>query len=571
MKKVILFLISLVCLQAAAQKITVSGTVNDTEGEPLLGVNIRISGTQIGTQTDIDGTYSLEARIGEALVFSYVGMKTVKALVKDRKPIDIVMSMDATLDPVYITITNIPKSRKKATYGISSLTAKDIEKNPDSDVVRKMVGKVPGAQITGTSGTTGSGTNFFIRSKSSINGNNQPLFVVDGVPFNTGTNDFAGLQGGGVVTTSRFLDLDPNNIAKVEVLKGLSATVLYGQEGRIGVVLITTKTGSFSEEAYAPDLPYSERILKEQEEARTALANQRTFEEEGYVSSYQEAVKTILNSKDRFQAFKDMESLFSADPAYYLDVYDRYKKIDPEFASMLLSYYPNVANDDPEFLKILAFKLEEQESYENAVLMYRRIAHELPESRQTKRLLALALQKTGQQQQALDIMRSLTNPDPKDANGFEQIINTELRNLFTNSPELMKEFDVTREELKYNTYDLRIAADWNKSDVNWDLTVIDPNLENCSPLNPETRSDGILTSNSKFGHSPETYEQENILSGSYYIKVETSEGEEAVLEPMFVKLTIFRNYGTAEETSKVKLIRVSGDTKSELIGRIAVE
>jgi TonB-dependent SusC/RagA subfamily outer membrane receptor len=105
-------------------------------------------------------------------------------------------------------------------------------------------GKVAGVNITATNGLSGSGTNIIIRGYSSATGSNQPLFVVDGVPFNTNTNATNGFTTGGATTSSRFLDIDPNNIENVSVLKGLSATVLYGDQGRNGVILITTKSGA---------------------------------------------------------------------------------------------------------------------------------------------------------------------------------------------------------------------------------------------------------------------------------------------------------------------------------------
>ncbi len=107
-----------------------------------------------------------------------------------------------------------------------------------------MQGKAPGVNIQQTSGLAGSGTNIIIRGYSSINGSNQPLFVVDGIPFNSDTNSDRGFDSGGNSASSRFLDIDPNNIAEISVLKGLSATTLYGQAGRNGVVLITTKSGA---------------------------------------------------------------------------------------------------------------------------------------------------------------------------------------------------------------------------------------------------------------------------------------------------------------------------------------
>ena len=113
----------------------------------------------------------------------------------------------------------------------------------EADVGRILRGKVPGVDITSTSGLSGTGTNVIIRGYSSITGDNQPLFVVDGVPFNADTNSDRGFSSGGATASSRFLDLDPNNIAEISILKGLSATVLYGEAGRNGVVLVTTRGG----------------------------------------------------------------------------------------------------------------------------------------------------------------------------------------------------------------------------------------------------------------------------------------------------------------------------------------
>ncbi|MCF6308221.1 MAG: SusC/RagA family TonB-linked outer membrane protein, partial [Flavobacteriaceae bacterium] len=151
----------------------------------------------------------------------------------------------AVLDEVVVTgYGGITRSKKALGYAVTTLKAEDIESRPESDLIRTLNGKVAGVQVTGTGGATGSGTNFIIRSKSSINGNNQPLFIVDGVPFDGGSNQVTGFSGGNTVVSSRFLDLDPNNIESISILKGLNATVLYGQQGRNGVVLITTKSGS---------------------------------------------------------------------------------------------------------------------------------------------------------------------------------------------------------------------------------------------------------------------------------------------------------------------------------------
>ncbi|TBW25875.1 SusC/RagA family TonB-linked outer membrane protein [Gramella sp. KN1008] len=229
-----------------AQQRTISGTVTDAEGVPLPGVNIIVDGTGRGTQTNFDGNYTIEANVGETLTYSFVGFDTTKITIgaDTSDQVNVTLAGASELEEVVITAQGIRREKKALGYAVSTVDAEEIERKPQQDIARSLAGKVPGVQITGTGGATGSGTNFIIRSKSSITGDNQPLFIVDGVPFNGANNAQGSFVDGGNNTSSRFLDLDPNNIESVSVLKGLSASVLYGQQGRNGVVLITTKSGS---------------------------------------------------------------------------------------------------------------------------------------------------------------------------------------------------------------------------------------------------------------------------------------------------------------------------------------
>ena len=230
-----------------AQDKTISGTVSDESGMPLPGVNIIVKGTTNGTQTDFDGNYSITAANGSTLTFTYVGYKTVEQVVGASNTINVTMAEDvAQLEEVVVTAQGIKREKKALGYAVSTIKAESIGSKPSTDVARALQGKAPGVNIQQTSGLAGSGSNIIIRGYSSINGSNQPLFVVDGIPFNADTNSDRGFTTGGSAASSRFLDIDPNNIAEISVLKGLSATTLYGQAGRNGVVLITTKTGSNS-------------------------------------------------------------------------------------------------------------------------------------------------------------------------------------------------------------------------------------------------------------------------------------------------------------------------------------
>ena len=227
-----------------AQEKTISGNVSDNSGLPLPGVNIVVKGTATGTQTDFDGNYSINTNRGAVLTYSYVGFATKEVVVGDDNTINVQLSEDAAqLEEVVVTAQGIRREKKSLGYAVSTVANDKIEQKAEADLGRILSGKAAGVNITATNGLSGSGTNIIIRGYSSVSGSNQPLFVVDGVPFDGGTNNQTNFLDN-VTESSRFLDLDPNSIESVNVLKGLSATTLYGQSGRNGVILITTKNGS---------------------------------------------------------------------------------------------------------------------------------------------------------------------------------------------------------------------------------------------------------------------------------------------------------------------------------------
>jgi TonB-linked SusC/RagA family outer membrane protein len=227
-----------------AQGKAVSGNVSDTSGMPVAGVNIIIQGTTTGTQSDFDGNYTIMTDEGSILTFTYVGYATVNATVGSSNTVDVTMGEDVSqLETVVVTAQGIKREKKALGYAVSEVSGEEMEQRTEGDVARVLSGKASGVQITSASGTSGSATNVVIRGYTSINGSNQALFVVDGVPFSSDTNAQGGFLSGNI-GSSRFLDLDPNNIASVNVLKGLAAATLYGTAGKNGVIVITTKSGS---------------------------------------------------------------------------------------------------------------------------------------------------------------------------------------------------------------------------------------------------------------------------------------------------------------------------------------
>lgn len=249
MRKSLLLSLLLVCstwVYSYAQDRKVTGKVSTAEdGSALPGVSVVVKGSNTGTNTDSDGNYSVTVPSSATLVFSFVGTVTQEIQVGSRSVIDVQLVSDTkNLQEVVVTAQGIVREKRALGYAVATVDKKLIEDRPQADVGRVLQGKVAGVNITQTSGVSGTGTNIIIRGYSSISGSNQPLFVVDGVPFNSNTNSRGGFTGGGQSASSRFLDLDPNNIENISVLKGLAATVTYGDQGRNGVILVTTKNGS---------------------------------------------------------------------------------------------------------------------------------------------------------------------------------------------------------------------------------------------------------------------------------------------------------------------------------------
>ena len=250
MKKLSLLLCMLfLCVGTMMAQRTVSGTITDVNGEALIGANVLVKGTSVGTITDIDGSYSLEVPDGTTmLVISYTGYTTKEMDIANTSVADIVLSEGQLLDEIVVTGLGIKKEKKALGYAVSSVGAEQISQRAEGDVARILSGKAAGVQVTAAGGASGSATNVTIRGLSSFSGSNQALFIVDGIPFsndtNTGTNGTSGNFVDGATQGSRFLDLDPNNIESIEILKGLTAATLYGTQGRNGVILVTTKAGA---------------------------------------------------------------------------------------------------------------------------------------------------------------------------------------------------------------------------------------------------------------------------------------------------------------------------------------
>ena len=235
---------------------TITGKVTDQSGVPLPGVSIVVEGTNNGTSTDFDGNFIIDARPGDKLIFSFIGLETLTITLGSETTLSVIMKEDATqLGEVVVTALGIKKEKKSVGYAIQEIGADDLTRDNRGDVLRAIQGRVAGVTINASGGAAGAGSNIVIRGVTSLNpnGDNQPLFVVDGIPVSNETPTGSVLPSTGSNSpssseqfsfTNRGADINPNDIESVSVLKGPAATALYGLRAANGVIVITTKRGA---------------------------------------------------------------------------------------------------------------------------------------------------------------------------------------------------------------------------------------------------------------------------------------------------------------------------------------
>jgi len=269
-----------------SQEKTVTGIVTDDEGLPLIGVAVLAQGTTNGTVTNLDGDFSLTIPVGtKILQFSYIGYQLQEVVIGSQSRINVTMLEAAVgLNEVVVTALGISREKESLGYSVGTVSGEDLNKTPQASVLNSMQGKVAGVQISQTYGIRGSSMNMVIRGASSLNSDNQPLFVVNGVPiYNTTDNEFNQADLGNAVS-----DLNPEDIASISVLKGPSAAALYGSRAANGVVLITTKSGAGKKKGLGVDFntsfiidnPYE--YLPHQNEFASGQEGAFVFENDAY-------------------------------------------------------------------------------------------------------------------------------------------------------------------------------------------------------------------------------------------------------------------------------------------------
>lgn len=313
-------------------KPVVTGVVKDSAGLPMPAVTVMVKGTSIGTTTDASGVFKVQASPSSTLIISAVGYGQHEFRVGSRATLDIQLKPEATsaLDEVVVTSLGIRKQARSLGYAVSTVSAKDLTESGNTNFASALYGKAAGVKITSAPGGASSAVNVQIRGVSSIGLNTQPLYVVDGVPIRL-YNDLAGItsnkaNNNGYWSDTRIegngvLDINPDDIESLTVLKGASAAALYGSEATNGVVVITTKKGVMGR-GLGVDVNY----IYDQERLQNSLDYQNTYGP-GY-----DAQTNVANGIATWDGWATADS-------YHHPYWNAYSEFGPKFDGSMVRYW----------------------------------------------------------------------------------------------------------------------------------------------------------------------------------------------------------------------------------------
>jgi len=237
-------------IHVMAQQKTITGKVTSVEdGLPIPGATVKIKGTNTGAQTNTDGTYTISASQGDVLQFLFLGMKTYEVTVGNSTTINANLNSDSqALGEVVVTAMGIKREKRALGYSVQEINSEELLKNKDANIINSLNGKIAGVNVTNSGGAPGASSSIIIRGGTSLERDNQPLFVIDGMPMDnsTGQGDNSAFDGSTNLSTTngnRAMDINPEDIETISVLKGPAAAALYGLRAAAGAIIITTKKG----------------------------------------------------------------------------------------------------------------------------------------------------------------------------------------------------------------------------------------------------------------------------------------------------------------------------------------
>jgi len=554
---------------------TIQGTIFTEGNNSIQNASIRIKNTFKEAQSNVNGQFVIPAKIGDTLTVNYIGMHDKEMVVSSLNPLNIELEPNAEL--LNTVLLKTEKKKKKIRYVDTGFGKVDFDSYPLGSVLSSedigwhrlyvtdvLRGRIAGLRVTMAQNNDASSrfSGSVIRSFKGGTGNatlaGAPVLKVrgldaivyyDGFPFYGNIND-----------------IEVNTIDNIVVLKSLATTVLYGSRPTI---LITSKN----------------RFLQTDENGKvinTALATNNVYEESIPLASSAKQIPTYITELDQAKNYTEALEIYNAQSSnkqfqtvsYYMDVSEYFMKWDAEKALSILKNIEKIASNNPRALKAVAYKLEALGKYEDAKLVYQRIATLLPNSAQSYRDLALIYKHAGDYQQSLDLyVEMLTNSfEDIDFTGLEKLLLGEMQQLLRKH----------RSEVAYSKipsnlltttfkYDLRIVFEWNTADAEFELQFVNPKSKFYTWEHSVAENKDLMLDEVKNGyHAKEFIIDEATNLGEWMINVKSLEKKET-FNPTYLKYTIYKNYGMPNEERNVKVVKLYKQQEKVTLDKIVYQ
>lgn len=514
------------------------GTVS-SEHKPLQGVSVMIKSSLKEVLTDVHGKYQIKSEEEDVLVFSFLGMKTQEISINEIKQTDVLMIADGTLLDEVEIFGEIKKDEKinlgfagkksfdEIGYDIKTMTSKDIKPHYNN-LVDLLKGQFAGILIGGDPPKVS-----IPGRQGSINNNSAAIFDVDGGIYES------------------FPPIDIQQIETITIIKSLAGTNKYGSLGRGGIVVVRTKTFmGITEETkkqsvlaigndYEEDLQYINALTTTPSYIKT-LQNTISFEEAKLT------YKSLKQTKDNLSI------------PFYINTSEYFFKWDSIYAMDILTYVEELAKDNAKALKTLAFKYEALSMYEEARLVYQRIAILRPIDAQSYRDLALIYNATGYYNEAFQLYKQMLSNSMEgvDFTGLQQPIIDELMHLlaFHRSKVNFKDLPADLLTAKFKQ-DLRIVFEWNDPNAEFELQFVNPQKKFFKWSHTKFDNRERMLDEIKKGYTTEAYIIDDAEAGEWIINIEAL-NEEPTINPNYLKYTIYKNYGLPNETKTIKVLQL---------------
>jgi TonB-dependent SusC/RagA subfamily outer membrane receptor len=416
--------------------------------------------------------------------------------------------------------------RSSVTGSVTTMSSREISSLPN--IATALEGKVAGVQVTNNNGVPGNVANIRIRGISGLDTNAEPLYVLDGVP----------------VTANDASFINTNDIETITVLKDASATAIYGSRGSNGVIVMTSKRGR-------PGQALPKGIVK-----------YKNLEDVDYVEELKDYDKT-----QKYVKYLEMKKTeLGQNASFYFDVaehlFNEGLKIE---AQRVLSNLAELNAENHQVLRAMGYMFETWGDYENAIMIYKKVLSIKEEEPQCYRDLALAYEKNGNHQEAVDLLYTILTKNWAQYegryNGLRGIMLNELNAIIDQNRAAIDIGKIDTAILTVLPVDLRIVIDWNKDETDIDLHVIEPGGEECYYSHRETKRGGRISEDFTQGYGPEEYEIKKAGNGTYHVQVKYyGDRYQKQQVPSFIKVTIYKNYGRKNQTMSVQNLIMDGQT-----------